>query len=79
MIEKQAIRDFLSTLTNKDIPISDDDSLLTTRLLDSLSLMQLVSFLESHFHVTFDSDELLPSNLDTIDAIVGFLERKGIS
>ena len=79
MIEKQEIRDFLTTLVNKDVRIGDEDSLLATRLLDSLKIIELVTFLESHYKVTFDSDELIPDNLDTINAIVGLLERKGVS
>jgi len=78
MIDKQVIRQFLTTLANKDIPIGDDDSLLATRLLDSLKVAELVAFLEDHYQVTFDSDKLIPDNLDTINAIVRLLEQKGV-
>jgi acyl carrier protein len=78
MIEKQIIRDFLKMLTKKDLQILDDDSLLTTKLLDSLSIAELVTFLESHYQITLDSNDLTPDNLDSINAIVRFLERKGI-
>lgn len=79
MIEKQAIRDFLTTLANKDIRIDDDDSLLATRLLDSLKVVELVVFIEDYYQVSFDSDELIPDNLDTINAITKLLERKIVS
>ena len=79
MIEKQVIRDFLSTLANKEVQIGDDDSLITTKLLDSLKIAELIAFLEDHYHLNFDGDELTPENLDTINAIAGFLERKGVS
>lgn len=79
MIKKQTIRDFLVTLTSKDVRIGDDDSLLASRLLDSLKVIELVAFLENHYQVIFDDDELIPDNLDTINAIVGLLERKGLS
>jgi acyl carrier protein len=78
MIEKKTIRDFLKTLTKKDLQIMDDDSLLTTKLLDSLSIAELVTFLESHYQINLDSNDLTPENLDSINAIVRFLERKGI-
>lgn len=77
MSAKQTIRDFLSTLTQRDIQIGDDDSLLATKLLDSLKVIELIVFLESQFNVEFDSDDLTPDNLDTINALVGLLERKG--
>ncbi len=77
MSAKQTIRDFLSTLTQRDIQIGDDDSLLATKLLDSLKVIELIVFLESQFNVEFDSDDLTPDNLDTINALVGLLESKG--
>lgn len=79
MIEKQVIQDFLTDLANRKSPIGDDDSLLATKVLDSLGIAELVVFLEDHYDVVFDSDELIPDNLDTINAIVGFLYRKGVS
>ena len=78
MIEKQLIRDFLKTLAGNDAHVGDDDSLVATRLLDSLKVASLVVFLESQYHVTFDSDEMTPDNLDTINAIARLLERKGV-
>jgi acyl carrier protein len=79
MVEKQVIRDFLITLADRDVRIGDDDSLLATKLLDSLKVAELIVFLEDHYQVAFDSDELTPDNLDTINAIAGLLERKGVS
>lgn len=78
MIEKQVIRDFLTTLANKDVRIGDEDSLLASKLLDSLKIVELIAFLESHYNVSFDSEELIPDNLDTINAIASLLERKGV-
>lgn len=77
MSAKQTIRDFLSTLTQREIQIGDDDSLLATKLLDSLKVIELIVFLESHFNLEFDSDDLTPDNLDTINALIGLLESKG--
>ena len=79
MIEKQVIRDFLTTLTKKDVQLGDDDSLLAAKILDSLMTAELIVFLENHYHVTFDNDDLTPDNLDSINAIVSFLERKGVA
>jgi methoxymalonate biosynthesis acyl carrier protein len=78
MIDRQLIRDFLTKLANKEVDIGDDDSLLVTKMLDSLKIVELVVFLESQFHVIFDGDELNPDNLDTINAIAALLERKGV-
>ena len=78
-MDKQVIRDFLKTLTGKDTQIGDDDSLLSSKLIDSLGVAELIVFLESQYEVTFDDDDLTPDNLDSINAIASFLERKGVS
>jgi acyl carrier protein len=79
MIAKQGIRDFLTTLVGKDIPFADDDSLLAAQLIDSLKVAELIVFLENTYDMTFDGDDLTPDNLDTVNAITNFLERKGVS
>ena len=79
MIDKQGIRDFLKTLAAKDAQIEDDASLLAAKLIDSLGIAQLIVFLEDQYKVTFDNDDLTPDNLDSINTIASFLERKGIS
>ncbi len=76
MIDKQVIRDFLMTLVGKDVKFGDDDSLLTNQLIDSLNVANLIVFLQETFKVTFDNDDLTPENLDTVNAIAGFLERQ---
>jgi acyl carrier protein len=78
MIDKEIIRNFLMTLAKKENNIGDDDSLLVTKILDSLAIAELVVFLEARFKVTLESDDLIPENLDSINAIVRFLERKKV-
>jgi acyl carrier protein len=78
MNEKKGVREFLTTLVGKDIPFADDDSLLATQLIDSLKVAELIVFLEGTYNVTFDGDDLTPENLDTVNAITSFLERKGV-
>jgi acyl carrier protein len=78
VIAKQAIREFLKTLVGKDISFGDDDSLLAAQIIDSLKVAELVVFLEKTYAVTFDGDDLTPENLDTINAMAAFLEKKGV-
>jgi acyl carrier protein len=77
-IEKQEIRDFLSEMTNRKIEFNDDDSLLSAGILDSLSIAQLLVFIEERFNIPVDYNQLLPENFETINAIVDFLEGKKI-
>ena len=79
MIDKQTIRSFLNESANKAINVGDGDSLLASRLIDSLKFAELIVFLEGNYKVSFDADDLSPENFDTINAIVGLLERRGVS
>lgn len=68
-----------TVLSGKTLNIGDDDSLLESGLLDSLGMMELVEVLGRRFSVTVSDDELMPENLDSIAAITGFLQRKGVA
>lgn len=75
MPDKQTIRDFLTTLSRKNTPVGDDDSLIASKLLDSLNVAELIVFLEDTFHVALDNDDLTPDNLDSIHAIMRLVEK----
>jgi acyl carrier protein len=52
------------------------DSLLDRNIIDSTGVLELVSFLEATFDVSFLDTELVPENLDSIMRIARFVERK---
>lgn len=55
--------------------LGPDDSLVSTGLLDSLALLKLLLFLETRFGVKVDDRDVVPANFDTLNRIVGFVER----
>lgn len=55
---------------------SDDDSLLEKRIIDSTGVLELIAFLDATFGVKVQDDELLPENLDSINRLVRFIEKK---
>jgi acyl carrier protein len=75
---RDQVRQFIST--NFYLPpgqkLSDGDSLLDSGLVDSTGVMELVVFIESSLGVTVQDTEMLPENLDSIERIVRFVERK---
>ena len=50
--------------------------MLKAGMIDSTGVLELVSFLESQFDFTIQDAEIIPENLDTIDALVGFVSKK---
>lgn len=56
--------------------IKDSDPLLENGVLDSLGVLDLVSFVEQAFLVHVADDELVPENFQSIDRIATFIESK---
>ena len=57
--------------------IARDEDLLASDTLDSLTIAELVSFLEARFGIRVSDDDLMPENFKTIDEIVAFVAAKG--
>jgi acyl carrier protein len=73
-----AIRSFIEKnyLLGAANSFADDASLLEHQVLDSTGVLELVAFLEQHFGVKVEDDELVPENLDSIDRIARFVHDK---
>ena len=55
-----------------------DDSFIETGIIDSTGILQLVEFVEQEFSVKVDDEDLVPENLDSINRLVAFVERKKV-
>jgi acyl carrier protein len=70
------VREFLKNELGKEVPnIGREDSLLESGTIDSISVMQLVAFLETTYSIKVAEADLMPDNFDTIAAITAFVER----
>ena len=78
MTLKQQIRDFVTSNFYVADPaaLEDQTSLLEHGIIDSTGVLEVIVFLESTFGITVDDSELLPENLDSIERIAAFVERK---
>lgn len=56
--------------------LDDRESLLEAGLIDSTGVLELVGYLETEFSIRMDDNEIVPSNLDSIHAIVSFVSGK---
>lgn len=56
--------------------VARDEDLLASDTLDSLGIVELVSFLETRFGIQVSDADLVPENFKTIDEIVTFVERR---
>jgi acyl carrier protein len=56
--------------------LRDDASLLEEGIMDSTGVLDLVMFIEETFGIAVKDEELMPGNLDSVDRLVAFVERK---
>ena len=54
----------------------DGASFLENGIIDSTGILELVTFLEETFGITVEDEELIPENLDSIENVARFLDRK---
>ena len=60
----------------EDVELSDDDSFVQKGLIDSTGVLELVAFVEAQYSISIRDDELVPENLDSINGLLRFLDKK---
>jgi acyl carrier protein len=56
--------------------LTNHDSFLEKGIVDSTGVLELVAFLEDQYQIKIEDEELIPANLDSIDNLVRFIEKK---
>jgi acyl carrier protein len=57
--------------------LSDEQSFLDSGIIDSTGILELVMFLEETYGLQVNDEELIPDNLDSVNKISAFLQKKG--
>jgi acyl carrier protein len=72
------VRNFIveNLLYGDGFEFSNDDSFREKGIIDSTGIMQLIVFLEQQFLIKIDDEDIVPENLDSIDRILSFVQRK---
>ncbi|OIQ75353.1 D-alanine--poly(phosphoribitol) ligase subunit 2 [mine drainage metagenome] len=60
----------------RDLQYGNSDSLLDLHILDSTGVLELILFLEQTWGIQVADTEMLPENLDSVDAIAAYVQRK---
>jgi acyl carrier protein len=56
--------------------LGDEDSLLDAQAIDSLGILELVTYLEDTFAIAVTDDDLTPENFDSIGALARFVATR---
>jgi acyl carrier protein len=57
-------------------PLAEDDHLLANGILDSLGVLDLVSYLEREFAITVADEDLVPEHFETLRRLTAFVQGK---
>ncbi len=79
MSVKEKLRSFVLEnylFTDDPSALDDADSFLERGIIDSTGILELINFVEGEEEIQIADQEMLPENLDSIDRLVAFIERK---
>ena len=54
----------------------DADSFLDLHIIDSTGFLELITFLEDTFGIQVEDDDMVPENLDSLNSIQAYVDRK---
>jgi acyl carrier protein len=74
---EQEVRSFLvkQFLDGRDEKLRDDGSLLGD-VIDSVGVLELVTYLQERFAINVEDEEVVPGNLDSVHNLVAYVARK---
>ena len=73
-IREFIFENFLFDASEDDL--KNDDSFLEQGTIDSTGVLELVDWLEDDFDIQVEDDELIPENLDSVNALAAFIKKK---
>ncbi len=79
MSSEEKIRGFILEnylFTDDQSELNNDDSFLDQGILDSTGILEIIFFIEDEFGIKIRDEEMVPENLDSVNRIVAFIERK---
>jgi acyl carrier protein len=56
--------------------LSNDEHLLENGIVDSLGVIDIVTFIESEFHLTVEDEDLVPEHFQSIERIAAYVENR---
>ncbi len=65
-------------LFGEDKAFDGDASLLEAGIVDSTGVLELIAHIERKYGIKVENDEFIPENLDTINRLCAFLDRKNV-
>jgi acyl carrier protein len=74
----KGIRNFIfsNLIFDQGAVLENDTSFLESGIIDSTGFLELIMFLESTYGIKVAPEEMVPANLDSVNRVTQFLQRK---
>jgi len=63
-------------LGDKNRVIKNNESFLQGGIIDSTGVLELVNFIEETYKIKVEDEELVPENLDSIQNLITYIQKK---
>jgi len=76
---EEKLRTFIQNnflLGDKNRAIKKDESFLQSGIIDSTGVLELVNFIEETYKIKVEDEELVPENLDSIQNLIAYIQKK---
>lgn len=81
MTYREEVRGFLMNTiligSKRSIRVNDDDSLVGSGLISSLSIVEIIGYIEKRFGLDVADEGIDITDFDSVDSICRLIERKG--
>ena len=74
VIRKYVLENYL--FTDNEDELKNDDSFLEKGILDSTGILEIITLIEEQFGIKVDDAEMIPDNLDSVNNIVSYVNKK---
>ena len=78
MIQIEPVREYIieNFLYGDGEGLNQNTSFIQEGIVDSIGMMELTDFIESHYRINIKDHELIPQNLDSLENLEAFITQK---
>lgn len=77
MDRKTILMDYIKNeiMRNRNARLTEDEDLLSSGILDSLAILQLVAFIDEQFGIEVPDQDVVYENFNSIQSLTGYLAQ----
>lgn len=77
MDRKTALLEYIKNeiMRNRNARLGEDEDLLSSGILDSLGILQIVAFIEKTFGIRIPDEDVVFDNFQSVNAMTAYLQR----